>query len=143
MNEATATPHESPDSRAPRSSSPAPAGSERRIFDRRAIEVEIGVYSDSNFYTGFTEDISEGGLFAATYDLVPIGSSIDVEFTLPGGHQVKVTGEVRWLRDPIEDDTGAPPGMGIRFVELGSQDHAAISEFVCARTPMFFIDDDS
>lgn len=113
------------------------------MFERKTIEVEIGVYSDSNFYTGFTEDISEGGLFAATYDLVPIGSTIDVEFSLPGGHQVRVGGEVRWLRDPIEDDSGAPPGMGIRFTDVDSHAHEAISEFIAARAPLFFDDDDS
>jgi uncharacterized protein (TIGR02266 family) len=113
----------------------APAVSERRKHDRRSLEAEIGVYSETNFYTGFSQDISEGGIFVATYDLEPIGSRIDLEFVLPDGHVVRVHGEVRWVKDPIESDSF--PGMGIRFIDLSPADLEAIQEFVSNREPLF------
>jgi len=119
-----------------------PNGAERRVNRRVPLEAEIGVYSDSNFYTGFTQDISAGGLFVATYDLHPIGTSVEVEFALPDGHQLKVKGIVRWLRDPIEDTPGVFPGMGVQFAGLSPQDQQAIEEFIANRPPMFFDDDE-
>lgn len=119
---------------------PRAAASERRVYERAKLEVGVGVYSDSNFYTGFTADISAGGLFVATYELRPIGSAVDVDFTLPGGRQVKVSGEVRWVKDPIDGDSDGSPGMGVKFDELAEEDLRAIEEFVSNREPLFHDD---
>lgn len=115
-----------------------PTGAERRLADRVHVNAEVGVYSDSNFFTGFTEDISEGGLFVATYDLEPIGTVIEVEFTLPGNHNMKLAGEVRWLRDPIQAEDGMFPGMGVRFIDLNPGDRELLQEFCAARQPLFY-----
>lgn len=113
---------------------------DRRRYERRPLEAEIGVYSDTNFYTGFSEDISAGGMFVATYDLRPMGSQVSLEFVLPGGHEVRVSGEVRWVKDPINESSGSP-GMGIQFgSDLSAEDLAAIQEFVSNREPMFHDD---
>lgn len=120
------------------SKSTAPRGRERREAARVQVSAEVGVYSDSNFFTGFTEDISEGGLFIATYDLEPIGTIIEVEFTLPGNHALKLEGEVRWLRDPIEAADGMFPGMGVRFVNLDPREKELLQEFCAARPPLFY-----
>ncbi len=121
---------------------PEPTGRERRENTRVQLDAEIGFYSDSNFYTGFTQDLSEGGVFVATYELQPLGTQIEVNFMLPGGHELNVIGVVRWLKDPIEDTPGVYPGMGIQFVQVGAEDREAIQEFVQNRAPMFYDDDD-
>jgi uncharacterized protein (TIGR02266 family) len=115
---------------------PRSVAAERREYERRTLEAEIGVYSESNFYTGFSEDISEGGIFVSTYELRPIGSLVKVEFVLPDGHEVSCKGEVRWVKDPT-DAMDDKPGMGIRFEELASEHLAAIQEFVANREPLF------
>jgi uncharacterized protein (TIGR02266 family) len=109
-----------------------------RTAPRVACDVDIGFQSDTNFYTGFSEDISEGGLFISTYDFRPIGTNIDVNFTLPSGHTVIARGIVRWVRElnPLHPDQ--KPGMGIQFVDLPEGDKRAIHEFLEQRTPMFF-----
>jgi uncharacterized protein (TIGR02266 family) len=111
-----------------------PARQARRI----ACEVDIGFQSESNFFTGFSEDISEGGLFISTYDFKPIGTTIDVNFTLPSGHTVISQGIVRWVREvnPIAPDM--EPGMGVQFLDLGQQDKSAIELFLSQRDPMFY-----
>ena len=113
---------------------------ERRMSPRVEIDIDVSFVSESNFFQGFSEDLSDGGLFVATYDLQPLGTKVDVEFTLPTGHIVKATGEVRWLRDLREDSPGMSPGMGIRFLDLPPEDERAVHEFVRARSPMFFDD---
>lgn len=117
-----------------------PSGAERRRAPRRVFETHVDFSSDSNFYTGFTEDISEGGLFLATWELKPLGSPIDVEFELPDGHLVRVRGTVRWLRDPRDDHPDTPPGMGVQFESLDPIDEEAIQMFLGIRQPMFYED---
>ncbi len=115
-----------------------PLEQERRIARRVAIEVNVGVSSESNFFTGFSGDISEGGLFIATYNLVPIGSHVRVSFGVMG-REIDCDATVCWLRDPI--DINLMPGFGVRFGELSDDDHAAILKFINTRTPMFYDDD--
>lgn len=121
------------------SSPPAPYTGPERRSPRVKLETEVELEGESNFYTGFTEDISEGGLFLATYGLLPIGTVIDLEFTLPTGHLVSTPAEVRWLRDLRDLDTeGMSPGMGLQFLELAPSDKAEIRAFIQARAPLFF-----
>jgi uncharacterized protein (TIGR02266 family) len=126
-----------------RPSSRAPAGDERRKYERLSLTAEVGLRSESNFYTGFSDDVSEGGLFIATYALLPVGAKVEVSFWLPSGHEIIATAEVRWVRDPRRsDDHGhISPGMGVRFTDLSSDHLEAIRTFTEMRPPMFFDDD--
>jgi uncharacterized protein (TIGR02266 family) len=117
-----------------------PAGSERRISPRVDLDAEVSFEGENNFYQGFSEDVSDGGLFVATYQLSPVGTQFDLEFTLPTGHIVRTRAEVRWLRDPRNESDDAPPGMGLRFLQLLPEDARAINEFVQARSPIFYDD---
>jgi uncharacterized protein (TIGR02266 family) len=99
--------------------------------------VEVGFQSDSNFYAGFTEDLSEGGLFVATHMLQGIGTELTLTFTLPNDYEVTAVGIVRWLRDPHDLESDTRPGMGIQLRELSPDDLAMIREFVSLRDPLF------
>jgi uncharacterized protein (TIGR02266 family) len=93
--------------------------------------------SDSNFYLGITENLSEGGVFIATYLLKPIGTDVRVQLELPTA-SIEVSGVVRWLRtfDAGEDW----PGMGVQFDRLDPKAEAQIREFIGYRDPLFFDD---
>ena len=53
---------------------------ERRRLPRASLATELSLYSGSNFYAGFTEDISEGGVFVASYAMLPVGAqNVDVK----------------------------------------------------------------
>lgn len=121
----------------PPPSTETPLDPERRVAPRVSIEVHVGISSESNFFTGFSGDISEGGLFIATYNLLPVGAHVEVSFGVVG-HEVKAHAEVCWVRDPI--DINLMPGFGVRFADLTEPDHRAISGFIEARTPMFYDD---
>jgi len=81
---------------------------------RLNIDTKLGLDSDTHFYTGFSENITEGGIFVATFNLAPIGSKILVSFTLPDGHQVTARGRVQWIREYNPAHPDQVPGMGIR-----------------------------
>ncbi len=117
-----------------RGSRPSFSG-DRRSSPRIAIEAQLGFQSETNFYNGFAEDLSDGGLFIATYNVLPIGNEITVTFGLPEGREITADGRVVWLREPLGD---APPGMGVRFQELDDEDRAAILRFIDERQPVFY-----
>ncbi|MGF1469362.1 MAG: TIGR02266 family protein [Sandaracinaceae bacterium] len=116
------------------------ATDERRAHPRVRVRVDITFTSETNFFQGFTEDLSDGGLFLATYELKPVGTLIDVRFELPNGHEVETTGEVRWLREPRDEDAEVPPGMGIRFGDLTPNDRQQIAAYVARRAPLFHVE---
>lgn len=109
---------------------------DRRGAERRLLEVEIGLTSESTFYTGLTMDLSSGGVFVATYDLLPVGTSVNLEFDLPTGRRVKVDGEVKWLRKSSTADL--IPGMGVAFRSLRTEDVRTIEAFCRQRPPIYY-----
>ena len=113
------------------------SGSERRVHgDKRVfIEVEIGLTTESHFYTGLSLDVSTGGVFIATYEPSPPGTAVSLYFVLPDGYVVNAEGVVRWMRAATED---APPGMGVAFVNISQEALLHIGEFCASRPPLYF-----
>lgn len=117
-------------------------GPDQRLFPRADYRVEVTLESESNFYNGFTENISAGGLFVATYDTREIGDRLTMELTLPGREEpISVHGEVRWIRElnPLTPDV--TPGMGVRFIDISDEAVAAIERFAKEKDPLFFDDE--
>lgn len=110
----------------------------RRTMPRIALKADIGIQSENNFYTGFSEDISEGGIFITTYDFKPIGTQINITFTMPNGYVIMAGGTVRWLREFNPTTPDMKPGMGIQFEELSPEDKAQVDEFLQTSAPMFY-----
>jgi uncharacterized protein (TIGR02266 family) len=117
-----------------------PEGADRRKDTRVDLDVGIGFQSETNFYTGFSADISEGGLFVATYDVLPLGTELTVSFVLPDGPQVTVRGRVAWVREPMDFSSDLHPGMGVAFGEVPEEARTAIHRFIRLREPLFHID---
>ena len=109
-----------------------------RVGERHEVELEVGLFGDSNFYVGFTENLSDGGVFVATYMTKPIGSRVELAVRLLGlGEPMKLRGEVRWVREPSSSDE-VWPGMGIRFEDVGEDDERRIRAFLTQREPLFY-----
>jgi uncharacterized protein (TIGR02266 family) len=124
----------------------SPKGAERRTSPRVDLEIEVSLESDSNFYTGLTQDISTGGLFVATHALRKIGSRVTLKFSLPNAPApIVVDCEVRWLREagPVHDhrSTDHPAGMGLKFLTLSPDSRMAIAHFLRARDSYFYDDE--
>jgi len=100
--------------------------------------VEIGFQSETNFFTGFSMDISSGGLFVATYDVPEVGTRVNVNFGLPSGPLMSIDGTVRWVREfnPAAPET--TPGMGVQFERLDPADERAINEYIDKHQTMFY-----
>lgn len=119
---------------------PQPSTDERRVAERVHIEADIGFQSESNFFTGFSGNISSGGIFVATWEPLGIGTELTVSLVLPNGHQVTCRGRVTWVREPAGHDDDLIPGMGVEFEHLTAEDQAAVQGFIDRREPLFFED---
>jgi uncharacterized protein (TIGR02266 family) len=117
---------------------------ERIDGDRRRPRIEVTLVvtleSESNLYVGFTENLSEGGVFVATHALRKIGSAVDLVIELAQQPPIRAKGSVRWLRQYSEVNE-TDPGMGIRFDQLSAEDAGRLHEFAKARQPIFFDDE--
>lgn len=114
---------------------------QRREHPRFSVDLEVGLGSDHNFYAGFAENLSAGGIFVATHMLKPEGEIIELTIHLPDSLQaVRGRGEVRWIRE-YNERSNVPPGMGIRFLELEAGCLEAIETFLRQRDPLFFDDE--
>jgi uncharacterized protein (TIGR02266 family) len=112
----------------------------RREHSRFHVDLDVTVGSDHNFYAGFAENLSAGGVFIATHKLKPVGSAIELTINLPDGVQLRATGEVRWIR-VFNEHSDTPPGMGVRFNDLAEASVALIQSFLARRDPLFFDDE--
>ena len=119
----------------------APPESRRRAHARYAVDLDVTVGSEHNFYAGFVENLSAGGVFVATHTPKDIGELVELSIRLPETDVVIVAaGEVCWIRE-YSDSSDAHPGMGIRFIKLDSAFQGAIEEFLSRRDPLFFDED--
>lgn len=93
-----------------------------RCAPRLNLTLEVTLTSPHGSLSAYSADISSTGLFVETVDLIPVGTKVEVEFSLPGTHGRKtVRAKGRVVRHATIADCqarGIPPGLGIRFEEL-------------------------
>lgn len=107
----------------------APGG---RVFERVDLEIEVNLRNEHTFFTGFSENISEGGLFVATEAPYDVGESVELSLSLMGDQPEVLRGVVRWVR-PGGTSGGLPAGMGVQFVDMSEAVTRALQSFVDSR----------
>jgi uncharacterized protein (TIGR02266 family) len=107
------------------------------VGDEAVIETDVGFVTESNFFVGFAGDLSDGGLFISTWQTLPVGSAVQVVFTLPDGHQARARGTVMWVREADETAADGAPGLGVTLEGLDERDMRSVSSFMAKRAPIF------
>jgi len=80
------------------------------------------------FFSEFTTNVNEGGMFIATETPSPVDSEVALEFQLPGLERpVNISGRVAWISDGKGE---SPVGMGIEFQALAPDVRATINDLV-------------
>ena len=101
----------------------------------------VSVDGKPSFYTGFIKNISEGGLFIHTYNILPIGTKMHVTFKVPKtDHIVELPAEVMWQRP---SDSAADPeevGYGVRFTSLPPEVKSRIDDYIAKKETIFYLD---
>ncbi len=105
----------------------------KRKYFRRKLSVEIDHFDlDDQYHLHFSRNLSRGGVFIETDSPLAVGSKFLMHFEIPGDfpRPIETEGEVAWVLR-IEDSTAdLPPGMGVRFTDLGEEDAASIDTFL-------------
>jgi len=103
----------------------APRGGEKRRSQRAPVVVRVDYSTVDAFFSDFTRNINEGGLFLETDEPCAVDEVVSLQFQLPEGDEpVRVRGRVVWV------DTGTAPGMGIEFEDLDAEARARINQVV-------------
>lgn len=112
---------------------------DERTVPRTSVHVAIDIYSEHNFWSGLTMNVSEGGVFVATQKMMKPGTMLIVDMELPGEDEpIIALAEVRWTR-AWSGDPDVPPGLGVKFVHLCEDSLAKIRRFAeRIREPLFF-----
>ena len=98
---------------------------------RVPLDAELTFWRDGNHAAGRLTDLSETGFFTCTDAPAPVGSRLEISFTLPHDRSGKiVTGEVIVVR---RADAGRP-GFGARFFRLPQAAARMIEEFLLRST---------
>lgn len=99
---------------------------ERRRGPRVTVEMWVEESTERELYFYHTGTLSPGGLFLENTMPHPIGTTVNLNFTLPGDTQaINVRGEV-----VSTEGQGGAIGMGVRFVEMEAPLADRISKFV-------------
>jgi uncharacterized protein (TIGR02266 family) len=117
---------------------PEPTSAEQRLrLAPRRLFAQLDLHTESNFFAGFSGDLTDGGLFIATYERLRIGEAVHVELSMPGGQFVWVEGRVAWLREPKGHQVELVPGAGIVFERTCEDFSRAAAHFMRRRDPNF------
>lgn len=101
---------------------------ERRKTERTQLIVRVEYSTVDEFFSEFSRDINQGGLFIETRRPLSLGSEVMMRFNLPGGDQmIETVGHV--VRISLGDQR-EPPGMGVEFEKLHKDDRTRIDRLV-------------
>lgn len=93
---------------------------DKRAYHR--LTFGIRVQDKNGTKSWMTENISAGGCFVNSLENLPIGSTIDIVFQVPGSSSyVEARGQVKQLRES---------GMGIEFLTMEPEHKDEINRFI-------------
>jgi len=100
---------------------------EHRRSDRRyERRVAIDFTHEGSSFSSYTRNISLGGVFIETDQMLPFGAHVALKFKVPTqAETIEVDGQVRWL----EMDEGRLRGLGVRFEGLRARDVWALNKY--------------
>jgi uncharacterized protein (TIGR02266 family) len=107
-----------------------PKGSrkDRRHSERQNIKIPVDYSAVDAFFSEFTTNINEGGMFIETENPPTLDSMVQLQVRLPDLERpIKLGGRVAWISDGKE---GSPPGMGIEFQEMSPDLRQTINDLV-------------
>ena len=93
-----------------------------RKHPRYITTIKVSFKSQEQFIQEYSKDISKGGIFVATENLLPLNSQVELLLSLPNASRdVKIIGEVVHAVGPEQGKqpgSGRVAGMGIQFIKF-------------------------
>lgn len=105
-----------------------PGTRERRRHHRVPLKIPVDYSSVDAFFTEFSANINEGGMFIELENPPEIDTEVQLQFDLPGhADVVQVSGRVVWISDGKD---GSAAGVGIEFQNLDADTRDTINRIV-------------
>jgi uncharacterized protein (TIGR02266 family) len=103
-------------------------GADRRKSERIPLVLRVDYSTVDDFFSEFTANINEGGIFIETAEQHPTDTAVALHFQLPGSEEpLQVTGRVVWTSP---GEPGQEPGIGIVFEDLDQRARERIDRLV-------------
>jgi uncharacterized protein (TIGR02266 family) len=100
------------------------------------VDFEVSIDGPHTFFSGFTQDISTGGVFLATHQIYPIGTEMKVSLVVEG-EKIELNAVVKWVRKQESiSSSDLSPGMGLQFVAPDDKYVEIIEQFVKKKEPL-------
>jgi Tfp pilus assembly protein PilZ len=99
------------------------------------IEPDVDPLTGRTYFRASQErcaNLSRGGVFVETHELLDPGRRVLVELSLPDGGQVEAIGRVAWTKRAIRtaSSAGLDCGVGIEFLGGAAEQLRALEDFV-------------
>lgn len=111
-------------------------GSDKREAERVASALRLKLkYSDvETFVDKFATNISKGGIFIATRQPKPAGTSLRFELLLENGQKlIRGEGVVSWVKDFDPKQPAKPHGMGVKFTKLDADSRVLVDRMLAVK----------
>lgn len=102
----------------------------QRTFMRIPFPEKIVLSTADQQFECQAVSLSEGGIYIRRKLPLPRGCVLDITLPLPGGVTLNLAGEVIYTKQLSGDRMTLPPGMAVRFREVGQQDALILRDFV-------------
>lgn len=91
--------------------------------------------SNNRLRSNFSVNLSHGGMFIATPDVLPVGSQLALKLQFPGGQQtLSCQGKVAWLNhSELQKKPHLPVGMGVSFAGLSGAQEDQVKSYLARK----------
>jgi type IV pilus assembly protein PilZ len=104
---------------------------DRRAADRIDVVWSVDCETEDTFLYASITNISEMGIFVRTQQPLMVGTALTLKFAPPGvAEPFVLRGVVQWVNPLRVLAENLNPGMGVRFVDLNSDDRERIVEAI-------------
>jgi pSer/pThr/pTyr-binding forkhead associated (FHA) protein len=98
-----------------------------RRHERGSVELRVVYVSSELEIETTSRNLSESGLFVVSEVLEPVGTECRLTILIDGGPALQLAGVVRRV---VDDHSGAQPGLGIEFVDVGAEERVWLKSTV-------------
>jgi len=112
------------------------SGAHARQWQVQRVDVAVAMQSDSNFYESLDDE--RNGVFWATYQRLPIGTSVVLNLHIVGEGSFVIPATVRWVRRETQAGADSWPGLGLELDFVTDALHAQIERFKRVRPALFY-----
>lgn len=107
------------------------AGESRLAGARIPIQILVDYKSGGSYLFDFCKDIGSGGVFIETESPKPMGTELELTFTIPDNKAtINTKGKVIWVQEKVAGRSDLVTGMGVQFIAFKTSHKDQLEAFV-------------